>query len=923
MTKTDITPTPCDQADEIMDRKLLIQENLRLSDENAKLKLKLDYLEKQAQAHEQQLSSFLKLQHDHYSVLSSTTWRMTASARQTIILLKKIRQRLRAIRHSGALFLSHVERAGLYPTLTKSYQALTSRGLSLLWNHAAPPPPMRRSFSLPAPNISANDLFPGEILLISEVSIPQCLKYRVVQKQRMIESLGYNCRYLDWRDHHACLSALQTCSVVIFYRVPAFPDVLLLIEEARRLKAISYWEVDDLIFDPEKYRKNSNLNALSADTIRSLMDGVELYRQAMLACDRAIASTSGLAAAMRDAGVNDVTVIENALDSETLSAADSINAMQVRQHDGDTLRIVYGSGTKTHDADFLEAAAAIYSIMERRPNVILRIIGDLTLPTYFDSLAERVERLPFSDYTGYLESLAQCDISIAPLENSIFNDAKSNIKFLEASSVLLPSVCSPRSAFRQAIVHGENGFLANDRQSWEHCLQELIDNAALRREISQNAHRTILDSYSPEKIAASQVLQVLPRKPVTPAKRVLSANIFFAPRSFGGATVVAEQMSRLIARNSDLEQFIFTSLPPEAVIPYNLARYEAHGVTVLGMGLPDALAASSDFENKATVPVFDAVLKSVAPDLVHLHSIQGLGALLADSCRRAGIPFIVTLHDAWWICGRQFMINNRGQYCGQTTIKTEICAKCVDNPSLNNYRQQMLASTLKSATALLVPSRFTKNLYVANGFEAEKIHINKNGVLAPAQHYRKNPSKTIRFGYVGGNTPIKGIHLISRAFSTIDRADYELVVVDNLLNLGSHSFDEHSIKIPGRVKIIPGYNQASIDEFFSNIDVLLFPTQWKETFGLTIREALVRDVWVISSDAGGTVEDIIDGTNGTIIPLTSDERYLKDAIVSVLDNQERFLNHRNPFKNDITLFDTQALELQSFYEGIIGESSHA
>lgn len=899
---------------------LALTENSRLQDENAKLKLKIDYLEQQAKVHEQQLSDFMRLQHDHYSVLNSTTWRMTAFARKMAIALKKVRHRLLAIRHTSALFRAHVQRDGFYPSVRKAYSAFSVQGFSLLWR---PTPPaavgVRRSFSLAAPTRHAAEMFPNEVLLISEISIPQCLKYRVVQKMHMIRSLGYNCRYLDWRDHHACLNALQTCSMVIFYRVPAFPDVLLLIEEAKRLKAISYWEVDDLIFDPEKYRKNNNLNALSEETISSLMDGVTLYRQAMLACDRAIASTQGLAEAMRDAGVKDAHVIENALDTETLEATDAINANQAKAARDDRVRIVYGSGTKTHDADFLEAAQAIYNVMEKRANLTLRIIGELTLPSYFDVLNERIERLPFSDYVGYLKALAECDISIAPLEDSTFNDAKSNIKFLEASSVLLPSVCSPRSAFRQAITHGRNAFLANNTQSWEESLLALVDDTNLRQDIARNAHQTILDYYSPDKIAVSQVRQILPSNQEQRPKRVLSANIFFAPRSFGGATVVAEQMSRLLAQGSDLEQFVFTSLPPETAAPYHLARYEAHGVTVLGMGLPDRLSPNEEFENKDTIPAFDKVLQSVVPDLVHLHSIQGLGALLAESCRRAGIPFIVTLHDAWWICGRQFMINNHGQYCGQTQIKPEVCAKCVSNPSLNNYRQRMLGTTLRSAASLLVPSHFTKNLYVANGFAAEMIRVNKNGVQAPAAEFQKKPSKTIRFGYVGGNTPIKGIHLITRALSSIKRSDYELIIVDNLLNLGSKSFSEHDIKIPGEVKIIPSYNQSTIDNFFARIDVLLFPTQWKETFGLTIREALVRDIWVISTDAGGTVEDIIDGTNGTIIPLTDDEHYLKAAILSILEDQERFLNHTNPFKSSITLFEKQALELQNIYKYIIQE----
>ncbi|WP_316250532.1 glycosyltransferase family 4 protein [Pseudomonas fluorescens] len=529
------------------------------------------------------------------------------------------------------------------------------------------------------------------------------------------------------------------CSAVIFFRVPAFADVLQLIEEARRLKVTSYWDADDLIFDPQVYRQGNDLTALSANTIANLLAAVALYQQALLSCDRAIAATATLALAMTEAGARHVTLVEQTPDAES------------------------------------------------------------------------------------------------------------------------------------------------DSKSWQ------------------------------------PLSRIFPAQAKTRVRRVLSANIFFAPRSYGGATIIAEQMTRLMVQAAQLQPFVFTSLPVANAAPYGLFRYEVNKVAVIGMGLPDE--RSEYFENPATIPTFEAMLSSVAPDLVHLHSVQGLGAQLAESCRKAGIPFVVTLHDTWWICGRQFMINNHGQYCGQTRISTEVCAKCVDDPVLNDYRQQWLANMLKKADLLLAPSKFARDLYIANGFDATKIRVNNNGILAPAANYRKQPGKTLRFGYVGGNVSIKGVTLLARAFASLNRSDYELKVVDSQLHLGLRSFKPDSIKIPGTVTFIPGYAQANMDAFYSGIDVLLFPTQLKETFGLSVREALARDVWVISTQGGGTVEDIVDGVNGTIIPLSTDEKYLRQALSDVLENQQRFLEHRNPFKASIKLCSDQSLELQGIYADVLKQAS--
>ena len=89
-----------------------------------------------------------------------------------------------------------------------------------------------------------------------------------------------------------------------------------------------------------------------------------------------------------------------------------------------------------------------------------------------------------------------------------------------------------------------------------------------------------------------------------------------------------------------------------------------------------------------------------------------------------------------------------------------------------------------------------------------------------------------------------------------------------------------------RFRIEPAYSQDTIDHFFSEIDVLLFPTQWKESFGLTVREAVLRDVWVIATDAGGVSEDIIDGENGTIIPFDSGVEELSRAIAEVCERYQ-------------------------------------
>jgi glycosyltransferase involved in cell wall biosynthesis len=111
-----------------------------------------------------------------------------------------------------------------------------------------------------------------------------------------------------------------------------------------------------------------------------------------------------------------------------------------------------------------------------------------------------------------------------------------------------------------------------------------------------------------------------------------------------------------------------------------------------------------------------------------------------------------------------------------------------------------------------------------------------------------------------------------------------------------------------------------MDDFFESIDVLLFPSQWKESFGLTVREALIRDVWVIATDGGGSVEDIVDGVNGTILPFTAAAGDLRAAVEAVLERPDRLAGHLNPHKGRVTTYEAQARELHAILKEVIGRS---
>lgn len=399
--------------------------------------------------------------------------------------------------------------------------------------------------------------------------------------------------------------------------------------------------------------------------------------------------------------------------------------------------------------------------------------------------------------------------------------------------------------------------------------------------------------------------------------RIMIVNVHFAPESFGGATLVAEETAVRLTQAGH-EVVVVCATGNRALSHGEMRRYEALNVPVVAIRHSGNHTIEGEYDDPVATARFHEVLDAVRPDVIHFHAIQMLGIGLVEAAQAQGIPTVVTLHDAWWLCERQFMVRANGKYCGQVAIDPDVCATCVDVPARSLARQQRSIQVLSGCARVLTPSTFWRDLMVASGVPGNITFVNANGVSRPQPGWRRaQRSGPVRFGFIGGLHPVKGYHQVVGALQSLPRTDYELKVVDATARIGGSSFDHSNWDLPGLVTVVPGYDRESIDEFFGGIDVLLFPSQWKESYGLTVREAILRGVWPIVTDGGGTVEHVRDGVTGTIIPLDGDHRALALAINEVLDAPERFLPRLGPDDDGIATLDAQAADLETHLRTVV------
>jgi glycosyltransferase involved in cell wall biosynthesis len=110
-------------------------------------------------------------------------------------------------------------------------------------------------------------------------------------------------------------------------------------------------------------------------------------------------------------------------------------------------------------------------------------------------LDQIVERVDWSSQS-FGSVLAQADIGIMPLDNSLYSRSKCAYKLLQYGAAGLPAVASPVGANR-AVLEATGGHSATTNQEWERSLRDLIaSSVADRAELGRRARDAISKKYS-------------------------------------------------------------------------------------------------------------------------------------------------------------------------------------------------------------------------------------------------------------------------------------------------------------------------------------------------------------------------------------------------------------------------------------------
>ena len=277
--------------------------------------------------------------------------------------------------------------------------------------------------------------------------------------------------------------------VVVLQRVPATAGILELVDTWRAAGSLVVFDSDDLIFDPELAADIPAVAAMPDDQRAHYLDGVRRYRTTLEACDGAIVSTPTIADHVTSLTGLPAQVVANGLGLVELRLAERARRQPPKRRSG-RVRIAYLSGSDSHQPDLDMVSGPIATILDRHPEVEFVVVGPVEPGPGLARFGDRVTSLSQRPWRELATLLADIDVNVAPLVlPSEFNEAKSAVKWLEASSVGVPTVATASAAFAAAIDHDVTGLLCSTVDDWVEALDRLVSDPVLRRRLGAAAQR--------------------------------------------------------------------------------------------------------------------------------------------------------------------------------------------------------------------------------------------------------------------------------------------------------------------------------------------------------------------------------------------------------------------------------------------------
>ena len=297
---------------------------------------------------------------------------------------------------------------------------------------------------------------------------------------------------------------------------------------------------------------------------------------------------------------------------------------------------------------------------------------------------------------------------------------------------------------------------------------------------------------------------------------------------------------------------------------HHVLRYEVHNEQVKHMGR--LTLAKDTVWNTSAYRELRALIRRERPDVAHFHNTLPLVSPAGYYAARAeGVPVIQTLHNYRLLCPVALFFRD-GRVC------EDCMGKAVPWPGVVHgcYRGSRAASgviatmltvhrALRTWTEMIdvyvALTEFARNKFIEGGLPAGKIVVKPNFVAPDPGRGQGGGGYAL---FVGRLAPEKGTGTMLDAWDRL-ATKFPLKIV------GDGPLKDQVVRVAARrsdVEWLGHRPVADVHALMRKADMLVFPSQWYETFGRVAAEAFAAGTPVIAADIGAVAELVEHGRTG-------------------------------------------------------------
>ena len=392
----------------------------------------------------------------------------------------------------------------------------------------------------------------------------------------------------------------------------------------------------------------------------------------------------------------------------------------------------------------------------------------------------------------------------------------------------------------------------------------------------------------------------------------------FLPGHNAGSEIYTYNLSRELSKRHDVVIFCTECVPERS--QYDLYEREFEGLHIYEAVHNQAFKS---FEETYVDPemerLFKGILKKEKPDVIHVQHLQYHSMGYIREAHRNGIPVLFTLHEYCLQCPRKgLMLREDLSLC--PSIEVDRCASCLASDSMNpvirsekrfrfdewvkahipgrlrrmvtkrlvkygitkppvepkqepsrdyaaeiQTRRDRILEACAEVDLFIAPSKFLRQQFIDFGIDPDRIRFSDYGFVDEGyRDHPRVPSDNVRFGFVGTLVEFKGAHLILEAFRDLPETGVELDIYGDLKTFPPYTerleelADRPGCRLQGR------FENHRVAEILASIDVLIVPSLWFENSPLTIHEAFLAGIPVITSRLGGMADLVQHEKNGLL-----------------------------------------------------------